>query len=183
MVIPPVGIALAWAGPWDKPKKIIATVLAGIWFFVPFLTDGGKKGAENGRDGKPAVTQSSPAPSPTSAEPTSSTSPTPLETPTAITTPSAAATPTRKATPTPAPARTTQAPKPPTSGNDTSGGSSTTSGGSSSGGSSTTSGGGGSVSYKNCDAVRAAGAAPIRRGDPGYGKHLDKDGDGVACER
>ena len=37
------------------------------------------------------------------------------------------------------------------------------------------------VYYKNCDAVRAAGAAPIRRGDPGYAKHLDRDGDGQGC--
>ncbi|WP_420706973.1 excalibur calcium-binding domain-containing protein [Streptomyces sp. NRRL F-2664] len=44
-------------------------------------------------------------------------------------------------------------------------------------------GGDGSVSYANCAAVRAAGAAPIRRGDPGYGRHLDRDGDGIACER
>ncbi|WNO74376.1 excalibur calcium-binding domain-containing protein [Streptomyces sp. AM8-1-1] len=54
------------------------------------------------------------------------------------------------------------------------------SGGSSGGGS--TGGGGGSVSYANCSEVRAAGAAPIRTGDPGYGRHLDRDGDGVACE-
>lgn len=38
------------------------------------------------------------------------------------------------------------------------------------------------VYYQNCDAVRAAGAAPIRTGDPGYGTHLDRDGDGIACE-
>jgi endonuclease YncB( thermonuclease family) len=38
------------------------------------------------------------------------------------------------------------------------------------------------VYYANCDAVRKAGAAPIRRGQPGYGPHLDRDGDGVACE-
>lgn len=38
-----------------------------------------------------------------------------------------------------------------------------------------------SVYYKNCDAVRAAGAAPIRRGDPGYRPGLDRDGDGVGC--
>ncbi len=38
------------------------------------------------------------------------------------------------------------------------------------------------VSYKNCDAVRAAGADPIHAGDPGYGRHLDRDGDGVGCE-
>ncbi|MFD3523606.1 excalibur calcium-binding domain-containing protein [Streptomyces sp. NPDC058653] len=42
--------------------------------------------------------------------------------------------------------------------------------------------GGGSTYYANCTAVRAAGAAPIRSGDPGYGSHLDRDGDGVACE-
>lgn len=38
------------------------------------------------------------------------------------------------------------------------------------------------VSYKNCDEVRAAGAAPIRRGDPGYSENLDRDGDGIGCE-
>lgn len=42
--------------------------------------------------------------------------------------------------------------------------------------------GAGSVYYKNCAAAKAAGATPVRRGDPGYGKHLDRDGDGVACE-
>lgn len=39
-----------------------------------------------------------------------------------------------------------------------------------------------SVFYQNCDAVRAAGAAPIRAGDPGYSRKLDRDGDGVGCE-
>ncbi|WP_240805788.1 excalibur calcium-binding domain-containing protein [Streptomyces sp. BPSDS2] len=42
--------------------------------------------------------------------------------------------------------------------------------------------GGTSAYYKNCDAVRAAGVAPIRSGQPGYGRHLDRDGDGVGCE-
>ncbi|WP_242915642.1 MULTISPECIES: excalibur calcium-binding domain-containing protein [Brevundimonas] len=37
--------------------------------------------------------------------------------------------------------------------------------------------------YANCSEARAAGAAPIRRGQPGYGSHLDRDGDGIACER
>ncbi|WP_421935547.1 excalibur calcium-binding domain-containing protein [Phenylobacterium sp.] len=40
----------------------------------------------------------------------------------------------------------------------------------------------GDVSYPNCAAARAAGAAPVRRGDPGYGRHLDRDGDGKGCE-
>lgn len=38
------------------------------------------------------------------------------------------------------------------------------------------------AAYLNCAAARAAGAAPVRRGDPGYGTHLDRDGDGVGCE-
>ncbi|MFJ6697951.1 excalibur calcium-binding domain-containing protein [Streptomyces sp. NPDC091272] len=38
------------------------------------------------------------------------------------------------------------------------------------------------VYFKNCTAVRAADAAPIRTGDPGYANHLDRDGDGVGCE-
>lgn len=37
-------------------------------------------------------------------------------------------------------------------------------------------------SYRNCTEARAAGAAPVRRGDPGYGTHLDRDGDGIGCE-
>ncbi|WP_084384933.1 excalibur calcium-binding domain-containing protein [Novosphingobium naphthalenivorans] len=36
--------------------------------------------------------------------------------------------------------------------------------------------------YPNCAAARAAGAAPLRRGDPGYRAGLDRDGDGIACE-
>lgn len=38
------------------------------------------------------------------------------------------------------------------------------------------------VYYKNCSAVKAAGAAPIHTGDPGYSRKLDRDGDGIACE-
>lgn len=38
------------------------------------------------------------------------------------------------------------------------------------------------VYYANCAAARAAGAAPVHRGDPGYSSRLDRDGDGVGCE-
>ncbi|MBS7671384.1 excalibur calcium-binding domain-containing protein [Croceicoccus gelatinilyticus] len=41
---------------------------------------------------------------------------------------------------------------------------------------------GGSAYYANCAAARAAGAAPVRRGQPGYGRHLDRDNDGIGCE-
>jgi hypothetical protein len=45
-----------------------------------------------------------------------------------------------------------------------------------------TDGAGGGVSYKNCAAARAAGAAPLRAGQPGYRLGLDSNEDGVACE-
>ncbi|MCW2567797.1 MAG: Excalibur domain protein, partial [Mycobacterium sp.] len=38
------------------------------------------------------------------------------------------------------------------------------------------------VYYANCDAARAAGAAPLHRGQPGYRAGLDRDNDGIACE-
>jgi hypothetical protein len=36
--------------------------------------------------------------------------------------------------------------------------------------------------FASCAEARAAGAAPLRRGDPGYSLGLDGDRDGVACE-
>ncbi|MBM4597676.1 DUF1524 domain-containing protein [Rhodococcus hoagii] len=38
------------------------------------------------------------------------------------------------------------------------------------------------VYYANCAAARAAGAAPIYAGQPGYSSKLDRDNDGIACE-
>lgn len=36
--------------------------------------------------------------------------------------------------------------------------------------------------YKNCTEARTYGVVPIYRNQPGYGLHLDRDGDGIACE-
>ena len=36
--------------------------------------------------------------------------------------------------------------------------------------------------YPGCNAARAAGVAPIYRGEPGYRPELDGDDDGIACE-
>jgi hypothetical protein len=36
--------------------------------------------------------------------------------------------------------------------------------------------------FRNCSEAHAAGAAPVRRGDPGHAPHLDRDNDGVGCE-
>lgn len=53
-----------------------------------------------------------------------------------------------------------------------------------SGGSSTTGGSddSSSVYYANCSEARAAGAAPIHCGEPGYASRLDRDGDGIGCD-
>jgi hypothetical protein len=40
----------------------------------------------------------------------------------------------------------------------------------------------GDIYYPNCDAVRAAGRAPLYAGQPGYRLGLDGDSNGVACE-
>lgn len=47
---------------------------------------------------------------------------------------------------------------------------------------STSSGTESSVFYSGCREVRAAGAAPLYRGQPGYRAGMDGDGDGIACE-
>ena len=38
------------------------------------------------------------------------------------------------------------------------------------------------IHYSGCTAVRAAGKAPLYRGDPGYSEDMDGDDDGIACE-
>jgi hypothetical protein len=40
----------------------------------------------------------------------------------------------------------------------------------------------GAQPYANCAAARAAGDAPLHRGDPGWSDSMDGDGDGTACE-
>lgn len=39
------------------------------------------------------------------------------------------------------------------------------------------------VYYQSCAAAKAAGVAPLHRGEPGYRVGLDGDDDGIACER
>lgn len=38
------------------------------------------------------------------------------------------------------------------------------------------------VHFKNCSEAKAAGAAPLYEGEPGYRPGLDRDKDGIACE-
>ena len=39
------------------------------------------------------------------------------------------------------------------------------------------------VYYKSCAEAKAAGVAPMRKGEPGYRPELDRDKDGVACDK
>lgn len=39
------------------------------------------------------------------------------------------------------------------------------------------------VYYANCSEAREAGVTPLFEGDEGYAPHLDRDHDGIACER
>ncbi|MFF9849626.1 excalibur calcium-binding domain-containing protein [Streptomyces litmocidini] len=170
VIFPPGGIALAWLSRWTTRTKIVATVLSGLWFLIPFAVDDPE---QNGTDApKPAATVTAPAtPSsaPTTSEPGPTTeAPTPDPTPTTVApTPEPTTAPPRTSAPkpartrTPAPEPTTEEPEPVR----------------------TTEEAPTDVHYANCTAVRAAGAAPIHRGEPGYDSHLDRDGDGVACER
>ena len=36
--------------------------------------------------------------------------------------------------------------------------------------------------FKNCKEARSKGYKNIKKGEPGYAKHLDRDKDGIACE-
>lgn len=81
VALPPVGIALAWTSGWSKGKKVVATVVAGLWFFAPFMGDSPKKPESDAKPQTAVAQASSAAPTP-SASPTPSPSPTPTSTPT-----------------------------------------------------------------------------------------------------
>jgi Excalibur calcium-binding domain len=43
--------------------------------------------------------------------------------------------------------------------------------------------GGGGRHFSSCAAARKAGYTHMRRGRPGYSANLDRDGDGIACDK
>jgi Excalibur calcium-binding domain len=43
--------------------------------------------------------------------------------------------------------------------------------------------GGGARKFKSCKEALRAGYSHMRRGQPGYSPNLDRDGDGVACDK
>jgi uncharacterized membrane protein YgcG len=148
---------------WTRKRVLVP---AGVLLFLFGLLVG-TAGSGDGSQKQP-VADSTPAPAATvTATETVTAAPEVTETVTAAAAPAPTVTRSRTVRVTVAPAAG------PDSGGTSGGGSGGISGGSS---------GGGATYYANCDAVRAAGKAPLHRGDPGYAAHLDRDGDGVACE-
>ncbi|WP_406388864.1 excalibur calcium-binding domain-containing protein [Streptomyces sp. NBC_00211] len=196
LIIPPLGVALAFMARWDRAGRAVTVVLASVWFGVLLVAGAEPKPAHV--DAKPqpqsqpvvVVTVTAPAPAapaPVSAS-ASATAPSPARAqespapaapegaaPGAVRQPQGEPTAERGRQPVAVDGKARTSDSAPAAGASSSG---TSAGGSRSSGS----GGGSSVSYRNCTAVRQAGAAPIRRGDPGFGPHLDRDGDGIACE-
>lgn len=192
LVVPPLGAALAFMARWDKAGRAVTVVLASIWFGVLLATASGPKPVrDDAKPGsQPVVTVTVTASAPTLAAPSSTPSPTPVSASPTPVSPSVSAPASVPPVAAPAQPQDPQAPpsRPhapaPARADDGKAGTSDDAPaavGASSGGSST-SGGGGRAYYRNCTAVRDAGAAPIRRGDPGFDSHLDRDGDGIACE-
>ncbi|MGA3525882.1 excalibur calcium-binding domain-containing protein [Melissospora conviva] len=146
----------------SRRKRVNAVVLSGI--ALTLCCCGGvllfSGGDDDGDQPQPAGSASATAPAtaPASASPAASTPVVQLSTRPSVT---AAASPRPKASPSPRRSPSTRPPAPPEPTRakvpDT-------------------------VYYANCDAVRAAGAAPLYAGEPGYSFKLDRDRDGVACE-
>ena len=137
----------------------VLLVLIGLILSVPF---NGDDTASTSAD-RPVGTAKTPAPAPTQTTTSASPTETPTHEPTHSTTP--------KLTPTPTPSETTSTAAPPTPTETPTEAPKTTPSVAA------------AIAYKNCAEVRAAGKAPLHRGDPGYSRDLDRNGDGVACER
>jgi hypothetical protein len=41
----------------------------------------------------------------------------------------------------------------------------------------------GELKFRSCKAAKAAGYSNMRRGQPGYSANLDRDNDGIACDK
>jgi hypothetical protein len=140
----------------------VVLVLIGLVLFNPFTggdsaTTGAPTGVETTSEGTPSAPETG---APTTTGPTAAQTSEPTQTPTH--TPSE----TPRETPTPEPSTPeSSTPKTPEA---TSAPTTSTAA---------------TVVYQNCGEVRAAGKAPLHRGDPGYTAELDRNGDGTACER
>jgi outer membrane biosynthesis protein TonB len=137
----------------------VLLVLIGLVLFNPF----GRADSGQASEPPPATPETV---SPSTTEPTPTQPPTPARTPEPSETPTPAQTLARTTVTSPTPAPEV----------------SPTSSQSSTEPTMTAAPGSPAVTYTSCAEVRAAGKAPLHRGDPGYSRELDRNGDGVACD-
>jgi hypothetical protein len=163
----------------NRRQSVAALVLAPVFFIVavslspspPATTTAEDKTPMSKPASTPALQQSSPAITPLPAlapAPPLAPAPAPAPAPARAAIPA----PARAAAPVPAPAAAPASPAAPPNAGSPTGSTDRSSAGST----------GGSPYYANCAAARAAGVAPLHKGDPGYRSGLDRDGDGIACE-
>ncbi|GLW68490.1 hypothetical protein Kpho02_07890 [Kitasatospora phosalacinea] len=165
VLLPPVALVLVWRSHrLRRTEQVLLTVLCGLWTVLLLAlvinSFAGKDApAPTGNDPSPppgsSSGPSSPSPPPSPSPPTS---PTPPSNPTSSPTtgaPTAVVSPPAVVTPT----TETAAPE------------------------SAASSASARPYYGNCAEAKAAGAAPLHAGQPGYRPGLDRDGDGVACEK
>ncbi|WP_245194692.1 excalibur calcium-binding domain-containing protein [Kitasatospora phosalacinea] len=170
--LPPVAGVMAWRSRrLHRGVKVLlvvwCAVMSFVWLAMMFGSE--KRGTEPVP--APAATTASPGPVASDSpapEPTPTPTPSPTPTPTPDPTPSPTPTPTPEPTPTPTPTPQAQAPTTPPPAAEPEPARTTEQA---------------AAYYKNCTEAKAAGAAPLHRGEPGYRSALDRDGDGVACEK
>ncbi|WP_282202078.1 excalibur calcium-binding domain-containing protein [Kitasatospora fiedleri] len=165
--LPPVAAVMLWR---SRRVHLGAKVLLTVWCVLMSLAWLGAISDPKQDTAVPAATTASAAPSP-SPTPSPTPSDTPSPTPEAVT---SAPEPVPTPTPTPTPETPTPTPPPivapqPQPEEPTPEPEHTTEQA--------------AAYYKNCTEAKAAGAAPLHRGDPGYRSALDRDGDGIACEK
>ncbi|MGW6952704.1 hypothetical protein [Streptomyces xanthophaeus] len=51
VLLPPLGIVLAWMTGWTQGKKIVATALSGLWFLIALVSGGDDKVADDTKGG------------------------------------------------------------------------------------------------------------------------------------
>lgn len=176
VLLPPIAAVWLWG---SRRLNVTAKVLLTVWCaFASLIWLGviiGPTEKDAATPGTPSVTPTATVTATATASVTATVTATPSpvqeEAPTAAPTPTPTPEPVAPTTPPPAPpvaATTPPAPAAPAAPqqNEASQG-----------------GGGGSAYYANCTAAKAAGAAPLYRGEPGYRSGLDRDGDGIACEK
>gem|GEM_PF-855562 len=191
----PAGIALIWTSNkrWSNTTKKVATAITAIWLFLfVFGAEDEKQPSsqvalskreqsniieiETSAEKGNTQTTTAPTTGPTTitSHSTSSTSESSTTFSPSMTTTTAptTTTPTTTTTTTTAPTTTTTTTAPTTTTTTTAPTTTTT----------TTTPTSEYAYYKDCEAVKKAGKAPLHRGDPGYRSRLDRDNDGIACE-